>query len=132
MGEFAAIIDLTADFEAMSISGCVGCAGPVALTGVFTDGATGLTEEFASTSDVQLRLGATPISSNGNFRGRNMTLSAPGYAYTGTDGSWGGQFSNIQNAVGDPRLVAGTFGGEAATSNGSEVVFIGAYIAPAR
>ena len=56
-----------------------------------------------------------------------MSMSNPYFTVTSTTGSWGGKFSNVQDAAGDPRLVAGTYGGRAVTSGGTESVFVGAY-----
>ena len=132
IGEFSATAELTANFASMTIFGCVGCSGGVETVGIFHDASTGETYEVNDTSDVRVQLGPAPISSNGNFRNRDVTVTSPGVDVTSTSGSWGGQFSNIPDAQGDPRLVAGTFGGEATTSGGTEAVFVGAYVAPGR
>ena len=55
-----------------------------------------------------------------------------GRTVTDTSGSWGGQFSNIQDAAGNPRLVAGTTGADWTESDGSRGAFVGAYIATAQ
>ena len=132
IGGFAGIIDLTANFAANTISGCVGCTGDVETTGLFQDARTGEIYEFSDSSDVTLRLGPAPIASDGSFRNRAVRLSAPGYAFTTNSGSWGGEFSNTQDSAGDPRLVAGTYGGKAETAGGSGLVFVGAYYANKR
>ena len=132
IGEFSATAELTANFASMTIFGCVGCSGGVETVGIFHDASTGETYEVYDTSDVRVQLRPAPISSNGNFRNRDVTVTSPGVDVTSTSGSWGGQFSNIPDAQGDPRLVAGTFGGEVTTSGGTETVFVGAYAAPGR
>ena len=115
IGLFNGDLALTADFSARTISGCVGCNG-----GAYVDG-------YAS--DYLIRLGATPFESNGEFRGTSVALESPSANIASTSGAWGGKFSNVANTAGDPRLVAGTLGGEATTAGGSEVVFVGAYYA---
>ena len=115
IGIFYADMALTADFNARTIGGCMGCNG-----GVFLDG---------DPSNYRVRLGATSFASNGTFRGSSVSLENPDVDIVSTSGAWGGMFSNRPNADGDPRLVAGTLGGEARTSGGSEAVFVGAYYA---
>ena len=115
IGIFYADMALTADFNARTIGGCMGCNG-----GVFLDG---------DPSNYRVCLGATSFASNGTFRGSSVSLENPDVDIVSTNGAWGGMFSNQPNADGDPRLVAGTLGGEARTSGGSETVFVGAYYA---
>ena len=113
IGAYAAIVDLTANFGSSTISGCVGCTGPVELSGLFEDGRTGVATEEVSTSDGVLRLGPASIASDGTFRNHEVSLSNPNYTIDSGSGSWGGKFSNRRDAAGDPRLVAGTYGGRA-------------------
>ena len=118
IGIFSADMSLTADFSAQTIGGCVGCDG-----GVFLDG-------YASdwyASDYRVRLGATPFESNGTFRGTSVNVEHPDVEFATNSGAWGGLFSNVSNSNGDPRLVAGTLGGQASTADGDTAVFVGAY-----
>ena len=115
IGLFNGDATLTADFSAGTISGCVGCNGGISANG--------------ETTEFRMRLGATPFESNGTFRGASVALESTSHTITSTSGAWGGMFSSIPDSDGDPRLVAGTVGGEATTSGGSEVVFVGAYYA---
>lgn len=132
IGEFAAVADLTADFVSMTISGCVGCTGTIGTAGIFQNAATGETFDTYDSSNLSVVLGAAPIAANGSFRNQGASVTSPDFTVASSNGSWGGQFSNIPDAQGDPRLVAGTFGGEAASTGGTEVVFVGAYVAPSR
>lgn len=135
IGEFTGTTTLTAHFANNTISGCFGCKGNLLFTGVFEDGATGAQRTFAdSPSDSRLRLGTAQIESNGTFRANNVTLSSPkfrqaGLEFTEQGGSWGGSFSNIPDTMDEPRLAAGTFGGSAASNDGSQVAYIGAFVA---
>ena len=115
IGRFQGDMGLTADFAASTIGGCVGCNGGVSLDGV--------------PSDYLVRLGATPFESNGVYRGTSVTVEHPDLEFVSNSGAWGGMFSNVPDANGDPRLVAGTLGGQAATADGSRAVFVGAYFA---
>ena len=114
-GEFGAIADLTADFSANTIGGCVGCRGGILIDGDLL-------------TDYRVNLGTAPIDSNvGTFTSQSVTLSSATVPISQSSGAWGGRFSNIPDAAGDPRLVAGTFGGQAATPGGSQAVFLGAF-----
>ena len=115
IGLFGGDVALTADFNAGTIGGCVGCNGGIYAGGEYLD--------------LRMRLGATPFESNGTFRGASVALESASTNITSTSGAWGGMFSSVPDAGGDPRLVAGTVGGEARTSGGSEVVLVGAYYA---
>ena len=126
-GEFRSTIDLTADFTDMTISGCVGCGGNIQTEGFFIDGATGEGSDFAAESQSDVHLGPAPISEDGSFRNHEARLESPGFTVTHTTGAWGGQFSSIPGPSGNPRLVAGTFGGTALTSGGTKTGFIGSY-----
>ena len=127
-GHFPVSTKLTADFGNMTISGCVGCDGDILLSGAAQDGVTGRTVGFYSVpSDFEVRLGAAPISNDGSFTQNNVTATSQATPVRNSSGSWGGRFSSIQDAEGDPRLVAGTFGGEFSTHGGSDAVFLGAF-----
>ena len=115
IGLFNGDVALTADFGAGTIGGCVGCNG-----GIFADG---------ESTDLLMRLGATPFEGNGTFRGASVALESRSTDITSTSGAWGGMFSNLPGSDGNPRLVGGTVGAAATTSGGSEVVLVGAYIA---
>jgi hypothetical protein len=126
-GIWSSTIGLTADFGAGTISGCIGCQTSVNVTGVYQDAATGETGAFADmATPYRVHLGAASFASNGTFRSQDVSISFAGVALSGS-GAWGGQFSNIPNGNGDPRLVAGTAGGEFTTPAGAEGAFIGAY-----
>ena len=132
IGGFNATIDLTADFAANTMSGCVGCTGVVEIAGIVEDGRTGESAYAEGYSNSVLRLGPASIASDGSFRNRQMSLTSSDFTITSTIGSWGGQLSNRSDGAGDPRLVAGTYGGRATTSGGTQTVFVGAYYANKR
>ena len=133
VGAFDTVATLTANFADNTISGCIGCKGDVLLTGVSKDGATGAERTFTNTPyDLQLRLGAATIDSDGTFRTNDVTLldavaRQAGFGVTEQGGSWGGRFSNIPVATGEPRLAAGTFGGAASYTGNTQLNYIGAF-----
>ena len=132
-GEFEAVATLIANFADDTISGCIGCKGATPLTGVFEDSATGAQNTFTETpTDYEVRLGAAGIKPDGTFRVNDVTLFSAGLQQTGLGvterrGAWGGKFSNIPVATGEPRLVAGTLGGRISYSDGARGVFVGAF-----
>ena len=134
LGEFAGIATLTANFTAGTIGGCVGCVGDILLSGVYHDSASGDVSTFEDVPTAyRVNLGAVAFNrSNATFQGSNVTLTHPLAPDTQSSGAWAGQFSNRMNGSGDPRLVAGTFGGEGATPGGSRTVFVGAFAAGSR
>ena len=115
IGLFNGDMELTANFLAGTIGGCIGCG-----RGVY------LNYEIAP-SGYRVRLGRTNIEANGVYRGTSVTLEHPTIRIASTSGRWGGMFSNQSNSEGEPRLTAGTVGGQATTDDGSEAVFVGAY-----
>ena len=117
IGDFAATATLTANFADNTIRGCVGCKGEFTIDSVITNHVTGAeTRRRADPTDIQLRLGEAQVDADGTWRVRDVTLysaerQAEGHRFTEQNGSWGGRFSNVPAATGEPRLAAGTFGG---------------------
>ena len=129
-GPWSAIADLTADFGANTIQGCIGCGSAMLMGGTFVDGETGIGQQLEEVSlPFALHLGATDIGTNGGFRDSTVTVSYDNLPTT-SSGAWGGKFSNISDDEGNPRLVAGTVGAHSAGSAG-ETSFIGAFVATA-
>ena len=110
IGEWAGDLRLMADFASRTIGGDV--------DSITVDG-------YAS--DYRIGLGAVSFDSRGTFRGSTVRLEHPQLAFTRNTGNWGGMFSNRLDSTGDPRLVAGTLGGEAETTGGSTATFVGAW-----
>ncbi len=127
VAEFTGIATLTADFQLRSIQGCVGCEGGLEASGIFEDGATGESYGFEGTADYQIRLGSAQISTNGFFSRNHVWVTGTGLPLVDSSGAWGGRFSSIQDADGDPRLVAGTFGGGFTSRGGTQATYLGAF-----
>ena len=128
-GMFDSTVELAADFAANTISGCVGCRDGVALFGELYDADTGeSTEVMFEDSGYRLHLDSTALDPHGTFLGQQMRLEHPDISIASTEGAWGGRFSSVADSVGDPRLVAGTFGAEATSAGGSEGAFLGSFV----
>ena len=120
IGLFNGDMELTADFSAGTIGGCIGCG-----SGVYVN--------FDSTpTGYRVRLGATNIKANGVYRGTSVSLEHPTIPITSSSGTWGGMFSNKLNSEREPRLTAGTVGGQATSDDGSKAAFVGAHYAVAQ
>jgi hypothetical protein len=121
-GGFVGDIELTADFGAGNISGVVDEIYLSYVT-VTPDG-----QEFAGDgdSDYRFELGTAPFGSDGTFTGRDVALRHPADSFD-TVGSWGGRFSTVDDSDGNPRRVAGTFGGNATTAGGTTATFVGGF-----
>lgn len=131
IGEYSATATFMADFNTNTISGCIGCVGRITVAGIGVS-PTGETLPFENTVSARVRLGATAFGSDGDFRSRNLSVEMDGRTVTDTSGSWGGQFSNIQDAASNPRLAAGTTGADWTESDGSRGAFVGAYVGAAQ
>ena len=124
IGDYVGDIELTANFDTSRISGTV---DNISVTGAAE---TPSGEQFSHVdvpTDYVLHLDALGINDDGAFRGEGVTLTHPHIDIIRSDGAWGGQFSNIDDSMGNPRLVAGTAGGTGETAGGSEAAFVGAF-----
>ena len=127
IGEVTGTITLSVDFGNRTIDGCVGCTEYSRVTGVAVD-PQGRTYEFDDALIAyQVVYGPTAIKSDGTFRDSAVRLVNPAHPIHTSSGSWGGQFSNIPDAAGDPRLVTGTGGGVYTHADGGHGVWIGAF-----
>ena len=61
------------------------------------------------------------------FTGNQITVTSQDYNVDTTTGTWGGQFSNVNDGDGNPRAVAGTNAVYFNTTGGSEAIFTGAF-----
>ena len=114
--------------QPVPVGGCVGCRDGVALIGVLYDTDTGESNDvYFEESGYRLHLDPTSLDTNGTFLGQELRLAHPAISINNTAGAWGGQFSNIADSAGDPRLLAGTFGAEATSAGGSETTFLGSF-----
>ena len=127
LGEFSGDLEMTANFEQGTVSGCVGCKTGVFVSGVSVDasGQTGIFEDVHVPA--QLEMQATGIEPDGSFsRRRNVDLKRTDERVTSSEGSWGGKFSNIVDENG-PRLAAGTAGASWTEEGGAQGAFVGAW-----
>ena len=128
VGQFYALADLDADFSNSSISGCLGCRGGAIIEG-FSNNPDGTVTLFSGDRvDARLLLNNASFSSNGQFTG-STELIWTGRPSIISRGTWGGEFSGINNPSGNPRLVAGTAGAEWRGENGATARLLGPWYA---
>ena len=128
-GEFEGDMTLMADFGSGTISGCVGCDGPLMTDYILIDGNTGQSRRvFDEGIELRIHLDSAEISGSGQFTGMTIRVSHPhpDVTFNRTEGSWAGQFSSkTDNGV--PRLVAGTFGAQSESTGNTKVALVGAW-----
>ena len=111
VAEFLGTITLTANFGDGTLEGCMGCIGDIETerysfhVAVREGWRVDLPPE--APTDYELHFGKTEIRPNGTFEDMNVEVRHPAREVAGSDGYWGGIFSNIPDADGNPRLVFG-------------------------
>ncbi len=126
VGEYEGRVRLTADFGTMQMQGRV---DNVAVTYEAGQHANGVPYEVTSpqASDIEMVFNPVPITQAGIFQGDNVEFVSNRYQITSSSGSWAGQFSNVNDAAGNPRAAAGTNTGYLETSGGSRAFLTGAF-----
>ena len=116
---------MTADFSSGMLSGCVGCIGDLELEREHLYLALGFRSEppVALPTDYELHFAPTAIGSDGGFASSSVTVVHPGRTVTQSSGSWSGNLSNIADAAGNPRLVAGMADAQFNEADGSHGAF---------
>ena len=124
--EYTSDLSLTANFQTMTIGGQ---ADNVVLFNVnlLLPNGTELFYPEADPTTYRVNYGNAPITSTGQFAGNDITVTSQDYDLDTTTGTWGGQFSSVNDANGNPRAVAGTNAVYFNTTGGSEAVFTGPF-----
>ena len=129
--EYEGVITITADFADATMSACIGCAGDLvtrrAHFGIF------LGDELLDVQGIaagyELHFGETAFNPDGTFQHDDVTVRHPERTVTQSEGSWGGSLSNVPDAAGHPRLIAGFSGADFEESDGSIGEFAGSFVA---
>ncbi len=127
--EFAAVLNLTANFADGTISGCAGCIGDIETQRVYLYSLLGWRsrEPSAPPTDYQVHFGATPFSPEGTFENTGITVTHPERTVTRTQGQWAGQFSNVPDGQGHPRRIVGFTDVEFGEADDSGARFVGIF-----
>ena len=126
IGEYTGHTQLTANFGTMQIHGRVSNVYTFTQAGQHANGVP-YQSIAPEPSDISMVFLPAPINRNGTFGADNVTFTSPTIRFTSSTGSWAGQFSNVDNAAGNPRAAAGTNTGFAETAGGSRFVLTGAF-----
>jgi len=131
--EYQGTINLTADFAAGTIQGCVGCVGDLVSRREYFGALLGNEQRFDAgpyIADFEIHLGAAPIKDNGTFGSDDVTVRHPRQHEPGkTSGTWGGSMSNTPDADGNPRLASGFTVGRFEDESGRRGSFVGSFLA---
>lgn len=129
--EFYGPMTVEANFDDMTIAGCIGCAGDLWIERMHLYSVFGrrVDEPPAMPTDYEIRFAPTKIEPEGNFLGEDVTVVHPMRTVTQSGGEWGGSLSNRLAPDGNPRLVAGVASAEFIEADGSKGAFNSIFIA---
>ncbi len=127
--EFEAFIQLTANFSDNTIQGCIGCIGDIDTQRLYLYPLLGWRRGPLDSppTDFEVHLGPTPFNPDGTFENTDIRVTHPQRKITQSTGLWAGQFSNVPDADGNPRLVAGFSDAEFGETDGSGGRFVGIF-----
>ena len=110
--EFSASVELRANFSQATITGCMGCTGDIVAETLHLWPAVSWRGPGpdALPTDYEVHLGPAPFNTDGTFENAAISTRHPDRTVTQTDGTWGGQFSNVPDQDGNPRRVVGYSG----------------------
>ena len=129
--EFYGPMTVEANFDDMTIAGCIGCAGDVWIERMHLYSVLGrrVAEPLAMPTDYEIQFAPTEIEPEGNFLGEDVTVAHSTRTVTQSGGEWSGSLSNRPAPDGNPRLVAGVASAEFTEADGSEGAFNSIFIA---
>ena len=124
--EFAGTVSLHLDFSDGTLSGCAGCIGDLGIVREHLFAYLGFRrrpEPLAPPTDYELHFDLTDIRPDGSFDHTGVSVRHPDRAIVRSSGQWAGNVSNIPDADGFPRLVAGKAAVEFDEADGSQGQF---------
>ncbi|MCY4419868.1 MAG: hypothetical protein OXC42_01210 [Gammaproteobacteria bacterium] len=127
IAEYGGSASFTADFAEMTVSGCIGCNGGLVLLQdqPLQHLLDGLANAPATVAGYTLHLGPVPFNEAGIFENDRISVRHPSKNVLTTEGYFGGQFSNLPNSNGDPRLMTGIYDGTLSEADGARARFLG-------
>ena len=128
--EFYGTMTAEANFDDMTIAGCVGCVGDLRIERMHLFGVLGwrVDRPLAMPTDYEIHFAPTTIEPEGSFLGEDVTVTHPTRTVTESGGDWGGTFSNRPASDGNPRFVAGIASAAFVEADGSEGSFDSIFI----
>lgn len=129
------MISIVADFDEGTVEGCLGCIGDIVpqrrhLASVYEDVlGIDLPDVPAPVEDYVIRFEPVAYNADSSFESTEVIVMHPARTITESSGFWGGSFSNVDNANGNPRLAGGFTDAEFTEEDGSEGIFWGIFTA---
>ena len=133
LDEYRGTMNVVADFEAGTLQGCMGCIGDIEaerenLVYLLGEGSPG---GPAPVADYEIHFKPLAFNADGTFESGFDSAAGsvrhPGRNITGSRAFWGGGFSSVADAKGNPRLIAGFAHAEFTEEDGSEGFFWGLF-----
>lgn len=127
--EFTGPVSLTADFARNRLTGCLGCLEPIEVAPgqhLYPVLSWRDPDPTASPAGYDVRFEAA-IGANGAFEDTAITVTHADRTVVSSAGTWQGQFSNVPDADGSPRRVAGSTDVLFAEDDGSHGRFTGIF-----
>ena len=133
VAQFRAPFTMTANFEDDTLAGCMGCFGDIELDESRYSMHVWLREGFverplALPTDYEVHFRTTDIHPSGTFEHTDVEVTHPMRTVTGSEGFWGGIFSNVPDADGNPRMAIGRTGVTFDEADGSQGEFDAIFI----
>ncbi len=129
--EFLAPVQLTADFDAGVVQGCVGCTGEITAGEVhiasLLQSQTAAATPRADPSGYELHFGPVGWREDGTIYQEAMTVMHESRTVAGSEGVFGAYFSNRPVQTGEPRLTAGLYEANFEEEDGSFGRFNGSF-----
>ena len=129
--EFLAPVQLTADFDAGIVRGCIGCTGEITAGEVhiasLLQSETAAATPRADPSGYELHFGPVGWREDGTVYQETMTVMHESRTITGSWGVFGAHFSNRPVETGEPRLTAGLYEANFREEDGSLGRFNGSF-----
>lgn len=122
---FEGVVTLEADFQAGTVSGCIGCVGDLTRRTAVAPASRG--DVRHDISDYELHMLAAPFGT-GHFDGGEVDVRHPTREIAFCCGSWGASLSNKPDATGKPRLIAGFAGAGFEEEDGSRSSLFGSFV----
>ena len=123
--EFMATMTVRANFDDMTVAGCIGCIGDIRIEREHLYLALGRRTEqpLAMPADLRDPFRPDPDRAQGQFRGHTGDGDSSDPRGHAVGGDWGGSLSNRPAPDGSPRLVAGFASAEFEEADGSRGAF---------
>ncbi len=124
--EFVSQAQFTADFAHGTLTGCVGCNSEIMVQNFHYEALMqNVDASRADPTGYRLRFRPSPYNPDGTFVAQDISVEHVVREVTSSQGYYGGQFSNIPNDQGNPRLVTGIYRADFKESGGARGRFFG-------